>query len=75
MIGLNLVIGFIPGYNIAWQGHLGGLVTGLLAGAVLAYAPRERRTQFQIAGLVAILVLLVVLVVVKVAMYPDAFPS
>jgi membrane associated rhomboid family serine protease len=75
MIGINAVIGFIPGYNIAWQAHLGGLVTGLLAGAVLAYAPRERRTAFQVAGLVAVLVLLLAAVAVKVAMYPDAFPS
>jgi membrane associated rhomboid family serine protease len=75
MIGINAVIGFIPGYNIAWQGHLGGLVTGFLACLVLAYAPRERRTLFQVAGLVGILVLLLALVLVKVAMYPDYFPS
>jgi len=75
IIGINAVIGFIPGYNIAWQGHLGGLVTGFFAGVVLAYAPRERRTLYQVAGLVTILVILVGLVVLKVAMYPDAFPT
>jgi membrane associated rhomboid family serine protease len=75
MIGINAVIGFIPGYNIAWQGHLGGLVTGFFAGVVLAYAPRERRTLYQVAGLVTILVILVGLVVLKVAMNPDAFPT
>jgi membrane associated rhomboid family serine protease len=75
MIGINAVIGFIPGYNIAWQGHLGGLVTGFVAGLVLAHAPRERRTLYQAAGLVAVLVVLVGIVVVKVSMYPEAFPS
>jgi membrane associated rhomboid family serine protease len=75
LIGINTVIGFIPGYNISWQGHLGGLVTGLLVGAVLAYAPKERRTLYQVAGLVAILVLLLALVLVKVALYPDYFPT
>jgi membrane associated rhomboid family serine protease len=75
IIGINAVIGFLPGMNIAWQAHLGGLVTGLLAGAVLAYAPKERRTPFQIAGLAAVLVLLLAAVAVKVAMYPDAFPT
>lgn len=75
MIGINAVIGFLPGTNIAWQAHLGGLVTGLLAGAALAYAPKERRTPFQVAGLAAVLVLLLAAVAVKVAMYPDSFPT
>jgi len=75
MIGINAVIGFLPGTNIAWQAHLGGLVTGLAAGAALAYAPKERRTPFQVAGLVVVLGLLLAAVAVKVAMYPDAFPS
>jgi hypothetical protein len=42
---------------------------------VLAYAPKERRTTYQVAGLVTILVVLLALVAVKVAMYPDYFPS
>jgi len=73
MIGINAVIGFLPGTNIAWQAHLGGLVTGLAAGAALAYAPKERRTPFQVVGLVVVLGLLLAAVAVKVAMYPDAF--
>ena len=75
IVGINAVIGFLPGTNIAWQAHLGGLVTGLLAAAVLAYAPKERRTPVQVAGLVGVLLLLLAAVVVKVAMYPDAFPT
>src|SRR5215207_1768852 len=57
LIAINGVIGFlIP--QIAWQAHLGGLVTGGLCAAVLAYTPRgPRRAVVQAAALVLILVL------------------
>lgn len=75
MIGINAVIGFIPGYNISWEGHLGGLVTGFFAGLALAYAPKQHRTLYQVAGLVTILVVLLALTAVKITMYPDYFPT
>lgn len=60
VIVINVVLTFtIPGISIA--GHLGGLVTGAIAGAGLAYAPRQNRTLVQslilgatLAGLVAV---------------------
>lgn len=36
IIAINLVIGFVPGFNISWQAHVGGLVAGGLV--ALAYA-------------------------------------
>lgn len=59
LIVLNFAFGFFisgnTGINVSWQGHLGGLITGLLAGGVLAYAPRgPQRTAVQIGGLVMV---------------------
>ncbi len=82
IIGLNAVIGFVvPG--IAWQAHLGGLLTGAAGAGVIAYAGRRRsaaaagavavnqaRRQagpLQWAGLGAIFVLLLALTVLKYA--------
>lgn len=66
LIAINGVIGFVvPG--IAWQAHLGGLLTGAATAAVLAYAPRGRRDVVQVAGVGGVLVLLVVLSAAKLA--------
>jgi membrane associated rhomboid family serine protease len=66
-IGINAVIGFIGSLHISWQGHLGGLVTGLACGAALAYAPAARRTPVQVGALLGVLVLLVLVTVAKLA--------
>jgi len=44
----------------SWQGHLGGLITGLAAGSVIALVPAgTRRNWYQAAGLVLIGVILI----------------
>jgi membrane associated rhomboid family serine protease len=53
--------------NISWQGHLGGFVTGVLLGAALAYAPRERRSVFQFAAFGLTWIAIVVAVVARTA--------
>ena len=68
IIVINFVLGFLPG--VAWQAHLGGLVTGLLTAGVLVYAPKANRTQMQVAGLAAVVVLITLVFAVKVATVP-----
>ncbi|HEX8496915.1 MAG TPA: rhomboid family intramembrane serine protease [Actinomycetales bacterium] len=67
LIAINAVIGFVPGLNIAWQAHLGGLVTGALAAAVLIYAPRARRSVVQGTGLLGVLLVLVAISLFKLS--------
>jgi len=55
LLGLNLLFTFTWS-NISWQGHIGGLVTGVLVAIGMAYAPRERRRQVQWGTCVAVLV-------------------
>jgi membrane associated rhomboid family serine protease len=62
-IGINLVITLLFVGNVSWQGHVGGLVGGLVIAAGIVYAPRARRTLWQ-AGVVSLVGVLVVLAVV-----------
>jgi membrane associated rhomboid family serine protease len=43
LIGINLVIGFIPGFNIDWRAHLGGLVIGAVVSAAIVFPAPPRR--------------------------------
>ncbi|MFI6057056.1 rhomboid family intramembrane serine protease [Streptomyces sp. NPDC051286] len=55
----------ISAWFTSWQGHLGGLLTGGIVMAALAYAPAKRRTAVQIAACGVVFVVLVALVVLK----------
>ncbi|MCU1531499.1 MAG: rhomboid family intrarane serine protease [Arthrobacter sp.] len=67
LIAINGAIGFLVP-QIAWQAHLGGLVTGGLCAAVLAYTPRGRRQGLlQACGLALILALLLVVSAFRMA--------
>lgn len=54
LVGINLLIGFLPGIDFA--GHLGGLVGGFLAAAIVSL-PREKNFPRQIIAFIATLLI------------------
>jgi len=65
LIAINLVISFVFRSAIAWQDHIGGLLTGALLTAAYAYAPRKNRAAFQVAATVMVVVVIAVAVAVR----------
>lgn len=64
LLAINAVIGFLPGLNIAWQAHLGGLIAGGLVALLWALPSMQQRTAARTAaaaavGLVALAAVLV----------------
>lgn len=67
---INAALGFIIP-NIAWQAHLGGLITGALCTLAIAYAPvTKNRNLIQWGGMAAVVVILAALTVYKVSTFP-----
>jgi membrane associated rhomboid family serine protease len=65
LIAINLALSFFWHNVIAWQDHIGGLLTGVLLTAAYAYAPRKNRVALQILATVAVVVLIVIAVVIR----------
>jgi membrane associated rhomboid family serine protease len=55
------VIGFVPGFNIAWQAHLGGLVAGALIGLIFVETRKRDQRTLQVILLGALVVVLLIL--------------
>ncbi|MRJ75626.1 rhomboid family intramembrane serine protease [Aeromicrobium sp. SMF47] len=66
LLAINAFIS-VAGSNISWQGHLGGFVAGVVLGAVIAYAPRERRQLFQAGVIVVVWIAMIAAVVLRTA--------
>ncbi|MFB7242463.1 rhomboid family intramembrane serine protease [Streptomyces populi] len=63
LLVVNLIITFNPGFHIAWQAHVGGLIGGAVVGYAMVHAPRERRNlvQYGVSALVLIVVVVTTL--------------
>lgn len=51
---LNLVISFMPGFNVSFGGHIGGLIGGILAALAIEQSARLRRPWLAYVGCAAI---------------------
>lgn len=61
-LGLNIVLSFTWA-GISWQGHIGGLIGGAAATAIIIYLPRERRSlQWPLIGLMTAAIVAVIVV-------------
>jgi membrane associated rhomboid family serine protease len=65
LIGINLVIGFLPGLNISWQAHVGGLITGCAVAFVYVRTRRADQRAVQVLLVAAIVVALIGLTVAR----------
>ena len=61
LVGINLVIGFVPGLNVAWQAHVGGLIGGAIIGLIFVQTRQRRQRVLQFVLLGAFTALLVAL--------------
>jgi len=61
LLGINLVIGFVPGFNVAWQAHLGGLIGGALVGLIFIETRKRSQQALQVWLLIALTVVLLAL--------------
>jgi membrane associated rhomboid family serine protease len=69
LIAVNVVISILlPGISLL--GHLGGLVVGAAATALLVYAPRRNQRAWQAGGLCALVVLLAAAMMARAVLGP-----
>jgi membrane associated rhomboid family serine protease len=65
LIAINLAFSFYFRGTIAWQDHIGGLLTGALLTAAYAYAPRRYRAATQVLATAAVVTALVIAIAIR----------
>lgn len=69
IMGINLVLTFLPGSGISWQAHIGGGLVGALIGLIFARTRAVRMQRRQIWLLVAVAAGLLALLAVPLVVY------
>jgi membrane associated rhomboid family serine protease len=64
LIAINLALSFFW-HAIAWQAHIGGLLTGALLTAAYAYAPGRNRAALQMLATIAVVAALALAVAIR----------
>jgi membrane associated rhomboid family serine protease len=67
-LAFTVVMPLMGMQQISWQGHLGGLLIGIAATAIVILPPREKRNVYQSAGLAALTLLLIGLIAARALM-------
>ena len=65
LIAINLALSFYWRSAIAWQDHIGGLLTGGLLTAAYAYAPTRHRAALQMLATIAVVAVLALAVAIR----------
>jgi membrane associated rhomboid family serine protease len=65
---LGVIITVVGWRMISWQGHLGGFLGGVVAAAIIAYAPRANRAGVQWGGLAVVTGVLLLLSALRISM-------
>lgn len=66
-LAIGVVITVVGWRLISWQGHLGGFLGGVVAAALIAYAPKAHRSLVQWGGLALLTVVLLGLTALRVS--------
>lgn len=69
ILAINLAIGFLPGFNVSWQAHVGGLVAGAAIGFVYARTRSVRQKTLQTSLIIAIGAVLVALLLLPPVLF------
>ncbi|UAJ79554.1 rhomboid family intramembrane serine protease [Leifsonia sp. ZF2019] len=65
LVALNIGIGFLPGLNIAWQAHVGGLIGGILVGLIYVETRKPSRRRLQLPLVIVLCLLLIALSLIR----------